>query len=63
MSCLAQYFDGLSSASVTVNLSIESDQLKIEGLGINKIWVLLNPVICVPKSWSIPLAMKLRYVI
>jgi hypothetical protein len=40
MSCLAQYFDGLSSASVTVHLIIESDQLKIEGLGINKIWVL-----------------------
>jgi Zn-dependent protease with chaperone function len=40
MSCPAQYFDGLSSASVTVDLSMESGQLKIEGAGISKIWVL-----------------------
>lgn len=38
MACPAQYFDGFSSASVAVELSLESGQLKIEGVGVNQTW-------------------------
>ena len=38
MVCSAQYFDGLSSASIPVVLRIEQDYLRIEGTGIKKYW-------------------------
>jgi Zn-dependent protease with chaperone function len=40
MICLAQYFDGFSSASIAVELTVESGQLRIEGLGVNKVWAI-----------------------
>ena len=38
MHCHAQYFDGLSSASIAVVISLEHGQLQISGAGINKSW-------------------------
>ena len=36
--CHAQYFDGLSSASIAVVISLEHGQLQISGAGISKNW-------------------------